>query len=197
MSPEVEHRLWPLLDAAEHARAERFKFDWLRRRFTVSHAMVRLVLAERVGVEPAALRFEAGPHGKPALVGAGAGAVDFNLSHSADRAVVAVCAAGAVGVDVELVRELSHVEQVADRILSPEELEQFNAAADPHRFVLERWTCKEAVVKQSGDGITRSLRDVDGSVCASLDIGPGFLCALAADAGAAWSHALRQWDPPA
>lgn len=191
MTVDVEQRLQPLLDRAELRRSERFKFDWLRRRFTVSHAMVRVVLGELLGVDPAGLRFEPGPHGKPSVVGGG---VEFNLSHSADRALLAVGRAGPVGIDIEQIRWLSHVEQVAERILSPTELDGFRRAADPNLFVLSAWTCKEAVVKQSGDGITRSLRDVDGSVCLSLDVGAGFLASLAADG--VDSAVVQTWSPP-
>ena len=190
MTGDVEAALLPLLDGDELARSERLRFDWLRRRFTVAHAMARLVLAEHLGADPCDLRFEAGPHGKPNLAGGG---VEFNLSHSADRAVIALRSSGPVGIDVEALRELSHVEQVAERILSAVELEEFAGADDAHRFVLAKWTCKEAVVKQSGDGITRSLREIDGSVCTPLDVGPGFLGALAADGA---PHSMRTWVPP-
>lgn len=186
----MEAGLRPLLDAEEHARAGRLRFDWLQRRFIVSHAMARLVLADCLGTDPRDLRFDSGPHGKPGLVNGG---VEFNLSHSADRAVLAVSTGGPVGVDVESMRELSHVDQVAERILSAGELEEFGRSDEPHRFVLAKWTCKEAVVKQSGDGITRSLREVDGSVCTSIAVGDGFLGALAADGAA---HVLRTWVPP-
>lgn len=195
VSPAVETSLWPLLDAAEQARAGRFAFERLRRRYTVSHAMVRLLLAERMGVDPAGLRFVAGGHGKPALSADGGPA--FSLSHSGERAVVAMSEGEdvGVGVDVEQVRALADVDAVARRIMSAAELAVYAAAADPTRFVLGVWTRKEAVLKASGEGITRALREVDVSAATAFDVEPGYLGAAALEGGGPPRCTLRAWAP--
>jgi 4'-phosphopantetheinyl transferase len=66
-----------VLSDDERARAQRFVFDVHRRRFIAARAWLRARLAERLGRPAAALRFDYGPGGKPALVDGGR--LRFNL----------------------------------------------------------------------------------------------------------------------
>src|SRR6266545_3824942 len=100
----VRRRCWDLLSADERERAERFRFAVHQRRFTVAHGAVREILGEYVAVDPHDLRFETTGNGKPLLAGA---TVTFNLSHSADLAVLAVGTDVRIGVDVEHQRSAS------------------------------------------------------------------------------------------
>ncbi|MDQ1443913.1 MAG: 4-phosphopantetheinyl transferase [Acidimicrobiaceae bacterium] len=174
-----------LLTDDERVRADRFAFDHLRRRFVVAHALLRT----RLGPAP----FDVGGHGKPTR----ADGPFFNLSHSGERALLAVCDQAAVGVDVEQVRPLARPDAVAERIMSPAELAGYRAAADPMRFLLEVWTSKEAVVKATGEGITRELRSLtfDGHALVRLNVGPDYVAALAVDApdGEQCHVEQRQW----
>ena len=72
-----------------------------------------------LGLDPRALEFSRGEHGKPMLATPGTGPLQFNLSHSGDLALYAVSDAGAVGIDVEVRRRrvvrLHHVEHEALR----------------------------------------------------------------------------------
>ena len=191
----VEAALTSLLDEDEQARSRAFRFDYLRRRFIVSHAMVRSVLGEHLDVPPESLTFVAGRHGKPALAGKHEGAVEFNLSHSGDRALLAVSEDGPVGVDVEQFRALRDANAIAQRILSDEEFEAFRHAVDPTLFVLDHWTRKEAVLKACGDGITRDLRAVDVNQAKRLRVASGYLAAVAAEAGPVTEAPLERWAP--
>jgi 4'-phosphopantetheinyl transferase len=187
----VEQALWEFLDEPEQARAAAFRFDHLRRRFTVSHAMVRAVLGERLDAPPQVLEFTAGPHGKPALA---AGGVEFNLSHSGERALLAVSEDGPVGVDIEQFRTLSNLPAMAQRILSPAEHESYRHAVDPTLFVLDAWTRKEAVLKACGDGITRDLRAVDVAAAKRLRVADGYLAAVALETGRPETR-VQRWAP--
>lgn len=187
----VEAELYEFLDDDERQRAKAFRFEHLRRRFTVSHAMVRSLLAERLGVESQSLTFVIGPHGKPALA---QGGLEFNLSHSGERALVALSDEKPVGVDIEQFREIRNLRAMAERILSPEELEAFGRSVDPTTFVLDHWTRKEAVLKACGDGITRELRKVDISGAKRLRVASGYLAAAAVEGGTV-DAALQRWAP--
>jgi 4'-phosphopantetheinyl transferase len=193
VAPAVEASLWPLLDAAEQARAQRFAFDHLRRRYTVAHAMLRLLLAARLGADPAGLRFTAGEHGKPAL-STGDGP-EFSLAHSGERALVALSDQAAVGVDIEQVRALRDADAVARRIMADGLLAAYGAAADPTLFLLDVWARKEAVLKASGEGITRALREVDISAASAMDVEPGYVAAAALDGPGPPSCTVRAWAP--
>jgi 4'-phosphopantetheinyl transferase len=98
----LDHGAIELLSADERARAGQFMFDRDRRRYIAARARLRIILARYVGQAPAALQFHYGPHGKPALDG-----ISFNLSHSADLALLAVSRGTVVGVDIERVRPIA------------------------------------------------------------------------------------------
>jgi 4'-phosphopantetheinyl transferase len=174
--PDELPALAALLDDGERARAERLRFEDLRRRFVASHAMVRLVLRGRVGGD---VRFVVGEHGKPALAGEG---VHFNLSHAGERALLAI-SDQPVGVDVERLRALSNLDAMAQRVMSPAELRTYQEAADPTRCFFDLWVRKEAVLKATGEGISRELRALDVATCGlhvvPLDVGEGYAAAVA------------------
>lgn len=147
------------LSSDEMARASRFVLARDRDRFVVGRAFLRLLLAGYVGARPQDLSVIPGPHGKPALVGPGAG-LSFNLAHSGGLAVCAVArSAGAVGVDVELVEPIPDAQGMARMILSPGELDCLESLPEPQRLrrLYEIWTCKEAVLKAYGGGLDRPL----------------------------------------
>jgi 4'-phosphopantetheinyl transferase len=182
----IEERLWSLLDESEQSRALRLLRPDLRRRFTVAHGVTRMVLGSCLGMAPEQVVFGAGPHGKPFVAGPAGEGVEFNLSHSGERALVAVSEAGPVGVDVEQVRPLTDVDAVAQRILSPAELARYEQAGDRNLFVLTAWAAKEAAVKRTGEGIARSLTTVDTTGCVPVAVGAGYLGAVSAG-GAGWT----------
>lgn len=152
-----------VLDEAERARAQRFAFDELRRRFRQSHAFLRRALGEVLGVAPASLRFSIGDAGRPYLAGGGP---DFNLSHSGRWAAVAISPRGRVGIDVEVVRPMTDLWGVARSVFTPAECEVLVPLAEAQRLApfFRGWTRKEALLKASGLGITRHLMDTEVSL---------------------------------
>ncbi|HEY2158143.1 MAG TPA: hypothetical protein VGH33_21115, partial [Isosphaeraceae bacterium] len=122
-------RLGSTLSDDERARGERFRSERDRARFLVSRAALRAILSRYAGRPAAALAFLAGPHGKPSL--AGAGAIEFNLSHSGDLALVAVAAGVRVGVDVEQLREMDDRDAIVRRFFSAREQAELFALPGP------------------------------------------------------------------
>lgn len=154
-----------MLDPAERERAARFRLDRDRRRFRAARAAVRAAVGARVGVAPADVRFTIGEHGKPAVAD---GLVEFNVSHSADVAVVAVAGAGVpVGVDIEFERDV-RFDALAHRFFSPAEAAAVAAAGDDagarREAFFRCWTRKEAFVKGLGLGLSMPLSSFDVSV---------------------------------
>src|SRR6202171_3850529 len=95
--------LSPLLSAQEQARAERFGTALLRRRWIAGRATLRSLLGRALEVDPAAVRLRRGVRGRPELDGNDA--VDFNVSHTGDRALIAIATGmrdgTRVGIDIE------------------------------------------------------------------------------------------------
>src|SRR5437899_1889794 len=62
-------QLAEVLAPDEQRRAERISTEQGRLRFIASRALLRQLLSQYLGCDPAGLRFVYGPHGKPALAG--------------------------------------------------------------------------------------------------------------------------------
>lgn len=152
-----------LLDAHELARMQRLVFARDRHRFLVSHALLRSVLSLYGGAAPAAWRFIAGVHGKPALApGPDALAADFNLSHSGSRALLAVSAGCELtGTDIEFHRPARNFHGLAQRNFAAPEAARLAGLAEREleQEFYDIWTLKEAFVKATGEGLARSLAD--------------------------------------
>ncbi|HEX8145170.1 MAG TPA: 4'-phosphopantetheinyl transferase superfamily protein [Pyrinomonadaceae bacterium] len=156
-----------LLSEDERERARRFHFDHHRARFILAHAAQRLILSHYLRLSPAQLRFRFNPYGKPALdLPAGDDALQFNLSHSGELALLAIGRGRAVGVDIEHIRaEFAH-EQIAERFFSQREVSMLRALPEnlrPQAF-FNCWTRKEAYIKALGEGLSLALDGFDVSL---------------------------------
>lgn len=156
-------RCLALLDDTELARLARFRFPVHRRRFAVSHAWLRRVLALYSRMDAGSLRFESGSHGKPALVPAQAQhAPAFNLSHSGSAALVAVAAAPVLlGVDIEQHQPLRRFDRLARRHFAATEVQQLacTPAQARERTFYDTWSLKESFIKARGEGLAIPLGD--------------------------------------
>ena len=153
-----------LLSNEERERAARFAFEPDRRRYIVTRALLRQLLAARLGIPPEAVELAAGARGKPALAGQlAASALRFNVSHCQDVAVYAFASGREVGIDVEAVRELPDADDVAARWFSPREYAAYRALAPEERPLgfFQCWTRKEAFIKALGDGLYHPLDRFD------------------------------------
>lgn len=155
---------WEALSHEEQQRANELQAGLPRQRFIASRSLLRLVLARYAGLAPEQLRFELGPHGKPALSPeCGGDAIDFNLSHSHALLLCAVSLQRAVGVDVEHVRPLPTLQQMAARVLSPGEAAAWQALPEDEKLpaFFATWTRKEALVKGMGERLAAAFARVD------------------------------------
>ena len=75
----------------------------------------------------------------------------FSISHTPWHAFCALSRKN-VGIDAEELDRKVHL-KLADRVLSPSEKEQFDAAQDKRRAFLIFWVLKEAEAKCSGEGL--------------------------------------------
>ena len=149
----LRDRCHALLDAAERARAARFLFAEHRHDYVVFHAVLRSVLARYVGLPATDLAFRASEGGKPSLSG-----VEFSLSHSADRALLAVSAREPVGADLEHERADIDVLGIAGHYFHGAEHVAVCAAASQGAVAaraafFRHWVAKEAVLKGAGHGL--------------------------------------------
>ena len=76
----------------------------------------------------------------------------FSISHSKGHVFCAL-SRKKVGIDAEEADRRINL-RLADKILSPMERQQYDAAADQRKALLTFWVLKEAQVKLSGKGLT-------------------------------------------
>jgi 4'-phosphopantetheinyl transferase len=176
--------------AGELQRFRSFATDALRSRWGAGRGVLREVLGRALGCAPSEVKFRYGAHGKPGLADS---PLHFNISHSGALAVIAL-ARVEVGVDVELPRP-RRSDAIARRFYAPGEIERLFAQADPERRAdnfFRLWTCKEAFLKATGEGLSRSTRSYEIALSP-----PGLLWATGIpDASQRYSvHPLDVGDP--
>jgi 4'-phosphopantetheinyl transferase len=164
-----ENRLRALdgvLSSEEWARAGRFVVPLHGKRFIAARGILRVILARCAGTEPAKIAFSYGPRGKPFLSpAAGRDDIRFNVSHAADRALVAVTKGREIGVDIESIDRRRFEAEVVRRFFSPREGEALRSTPEEARAGLFAafWARKEACLKASGLGISFPLASFDVS----------------------------------
>ncbi len=155
------------LSQDEIVRANAFHFSVDRRRFIAARRNLRHVLARYVGRDPAKLSFNYGRFGKPLLVhqpdttnqlDPTVNNLTFNQSHCGSLWLLAVAWNQPLGVDLELVRELSDLHLLEGRIFSSDELFAQRSLPLPERGLafFRRWTEREAAAKFHGLGFDPS-----------------------------------------
>ena len=150
-----------ILDADECRRAASFRSRDDRDRFIASHVAFREVVGAVLHKPPADVRWSIGGNNKPLVVGSTLG---VNLSHSGERAAIALAWRRDVGVDIEQVRELDDLEPAAVAFSRAEHRELLSYQGDGRRDAFYRvWVGKEAFLKARGDGLGGPLTSFDVS----------------------------------
>ncbi|TXI02568.1 MAG: 4'-phosphopantetheinyl transferase superfamily protein [Rhizobium sp.] len=139
---------------AEIARAAAFRSCAARRLFVGGRLLCRNVIGRLLDCAPAALSLTITPSGRPHLPDYPD--IDFNLSHTEDRVLLAICHGGRVGVDIERVDALSAMDarEIMPLLLSKQEFGFLQELTPRQRqaAMLSCWVRKEAALKCLGDG---------------------------------------------
>lgn len=144
-----------MLSPEEQSRADRFLRDQDRSVYTAAHALLRLMLSQRLPRSP---RFRTNAWGKPEVADL-AGALQFNLTHTNGLAACAVTDSGPVGVDAEAADRGLDAVPLAESYFSPSEALHVRTRPEPLRTAdfLRFWTLKEAFIKAVGKGLSIPL----------------------------------------
>jgi 4'-phosphopantetheinyl transferase len=192
-APDVA-ALGSLLSEDERARAARFRFVRDRVRFILARGLLRAILSRYLAVPAAELVFSYGAHGKPALAAPAGGVLHFNVSHTQDLALYALCGDQEVGVDVECVRTEIDVEAIARHFFSTHEVATLLALPTHLRAqaFYRCWTIKEAYVKGHGGGLSLPLDQFDVALTPGT---PAAILATRPDATQARRWTITLLDP--
>ena len=171
---DVIERLRYTLSCDEIERAARFRFAEHKRKFIIARGALRTILGEYLDLPARALNFRYGVLGKPELSLSPDTKLQFNLSHSREKGIVALTYERRIGVDIEYIDQQSKTAALAAKFFSATEvrlLEQFEPARRNIAFY-HTWVRKEAYLKALGQGLSIPLHtfsvSVDPGSCAFL-----------------------------
>jgi 4'-phosphopantetheinyl transferase len=160
VSPHKYDELFAMLVPGERERASEFRFDDPRRRYVVARSTLRKLLGLYLNEHPTEIEITIDEIQKPHLaVKHAAASLHFNVSHSGDLAVIGFAVGCEIGIDVEQLRNVGHLEQIARRFFHPLETNAVlsTPASDRNLAFLRCWTGKESILKAWGTGIVGNL----------------------------------------
>jgi len=153
-----------LLSPDELARADRFYFERDRNAYIAGRGLLRTLLSAYLGTPPAQIEFRYAVRGKPSLKAESPEqTIQFNLSHAQDLIVYAFSRNRHLGIDVEQIARLANYERIAEQYFSPLEISYIRGLPEDEktRAFFTLWTCKEACLKATGDGLAVPLDQVE------------------------------------
>lgn len=160
----VVENLRVLLTTTEQNRANRFLREVHTNRFTIAHAALRGLLGKLMSASPESIVFAYGSHDKPEIDSEHhETTIKFNMSHTADLAVIGVTQNRPLGIDIEQHKDSRELEKLARRYFSPREVTAlFSLPEEKWSDAFYRgWCSKEAVMKITGLGLSLGLDTFD------------------------------------
>ncbi|TCO03217.1 4'-phosphopantetheinyl transferase family protein [Vibrio crassostreae] len=154
------------LTADEIAKVERYRVPSSQVQALYVRNYLRKVLSSYSDLMPEAWRFEYGEKGKPSLVAEQQlkTGLNFNISHSKEHLLVAVCQREGkrvqLGVDIEHARSSTNIDSIMKHYFSDKELAdllKLSKELQRERF-FDLWALKESYIKATGRGLATSLR---------------------------------------
>ena len=145
-----------------------------------------------IDAEPALMHNE---HGKPQP------GIDryprFNISHAGPMLALGFARSTEIGIDIENAQRSMRSHELAARFFTSAEAEQLAQLAEPLRVLgfMRLWTCKEAVLKAIGRGLSFGLDRLAFDI--NADAWPHSLLHIADEAGPASEWQLHQFEADA
>jgi 4'-phosphopantetheinyl transferase len=156
------------LTAPERALTEAALDPLIRRRRICARTGLRRILGAYIGASPPDVPLEVDPGGKPRI----SGGPPFNLAHCGEAMLLAVSAAGEVGVDLEACGSLdSDWWSIAELAFSTDERRELTSLppAEQSSAALRTWVRKEAYAKARGAGFAYDFRSFTVRRAGSVD----------------------------
>lgn len=151
-------RFMAILDNSEVERAAKFKTRADQLKFIITRSALRQILSLYIHQPPKQLKFNYGVSGKPTLENE-EDHLYFNASHGGEWFAIGVSKKISLGVDIERIDNDFDYQQVTKNyftIKEKEALGQYASRAARDLF-FTLWTRKEAILKESGIGLTKEI----------------------------------------
>ena len=151
-----------LLSMDEYLRMERFRHEERRDCFAIAHGALHEILGNYLNVSPEIINFNYNYHHKPSISTATNRLnLDFNLSHSAELAVIGIARNRRIGVDIERISDDRLSGRIPERFFSLQETRSLRSLPKEQQLTafFSCWTRKEAYVKARGLGLALPLAE--------------------------------------
>ena len=143
----------------DQLRAERQHNSTDKKTILICYTMLRQILAGKLGINPADVKYTVSEKGKPRIAG---DEVYFNITHTRDAFALAVSESSPVGIDLEKVNKNFSFEPVVKRFFSVEEAGFIlNPDVESRELFFMLWTRKEALLKSFGTGILPHISHIE------------------------------------
>lgn len=154
---EIDHysyktgdKLFSVLSPAEQIKSNRFHKEADQIRYATTRHALRVILSKFTRTPPELIEFHQTGNKKPAING-----LEFNVSHSGNLILIGV-SASALGIDVEYVNPDFDFSTLINTCFNVEE--QLHVKSPEDFYLL--WTRKEALLKNTGEGLSDELHEV-------------------------------------
>jgi 4'-phosphopantetheinyl transferase len=149
------------LSEEERLRAGKFHFQDDRETYISSHAMLRMVISDKLGSKTSQLIFTRDSNNKPQINGR---PVHFNLTHTKRAFAFVISPYHYVGIDMEEVNRSLDFKAIMKThfSLTDQRFVEESAEGQEDRFML-LWTRKESLLKALGVGLVTDLSAYDVS----------------------------------
>ena len=156
LNQSEEHYYWSLLNDQERQKADTYTRPELQKKYVKTRGVLRKILASYLDIESEYIDIKTGDYGKPYLA---KGSVNFNLSHTGNKFVLAVGNVGDMGIDLEQHRDRKNLSGLVGKCFSEEESIYWHSLSDMQKtqMFFRFWVRKEAFVKAVGRGIALGL----------------------------------------
>lgn len=151
------NQFFNLLSENEKERAKKFISEKSSDTYILAHGFLRFLLSRYISTPPPSIEFSLGVNGKPFL---SLKNLHFNLSHSKEEIVIAVCHF-IIGCDIEEINPGKDVRLIIKDFFSPEEKLRLESSSSEYEHFLKLWTSKEAFLKATGIGILTELNQIN------------------------------------
>jgi 4'-phosphopantetheinyl transferase len=157
-SDKVGEKELSILSVAEQNKSNRFLRETDKIRYMITKHALRHILSTFTLIPPRLIEFDQKANKKPAING-----IEFNVTHSENLILIAV-SSFAVGIDIEYVNPDFDFSPLIDSCFNIEEQIHIKSAKDFYLL----WTRKEALLKNTGEGLSDQLNEVTCMDCNTI-----------------------------
>ena len=159
-----------ILSSDEKNKLSRFHFKKDRHQYLISHAFLRSVLSQYIGVLPLNWKFSRGGYGRPRIANdESRGGVEFNLTHTDGLTVCIISSNEMCGIDAEKIVPKSGLSDISEQIYPSADCDQLKLllVRDETLFLqyfYSQWVLREAYAKATGLGVADISRGMSFTV---------------------------------